>query len=53
MRMPYVTLRWNGGTLTNFRTVRSRCNYLLELEKQKELGEWEKLTKKEALLERA
>ena len=47
--MSYVNLRWNGGTLTNFRTVRSRCNYLLELEKQKELGEWDKLTKKEAL----
>jgi small subunit ribosomal protein S2 len=47
--MPYVTLRWLGGTLTNFRTIRQRCNYLLELEKQKELGEFAKLLKKEAL----
>jgi small subunit ribosomal protein S2 len=47
--MPYVTQRWLGGTLTNFRTIRQRCNYLLELEKQKELGEFAKLLKKEAL----
>jgi small subunit ribosomal protein S2 len=47
--MPYVTLRWLGGTLTNFRTIRQRCNYLLELEKQKELGEFARLLKKEAL----
>jgi small subunit ribosomal protein S2 len=47
--MPYVTLRWLGGTLTNFRTIRQRCNYLLELEKQKEFGEFSRLPKKEAL----
>jgi len=47
--MPYVTQRWLGGTLTNFRTIRLRCNHLLELEKQKELGEFGNLSKKEAL----
>jgi small subunit ribosomal protein S2 len=47
--MPYVTLRWLGGTLTNFRTIRQRCNYLLELEKQSEFGEFSRLPKKEAL----
>jgi len=47
--MPYVNQRWLGGTLTNFRTIRQRADYLLELEKQKELGEFAKLTKKEAL----
>ena len=47
--MPHVTQRWLGGTLTNFRTIRLRCNYLLELEKQRELGEFAKLLKKEAL----
>lgn len=47
--MPYVTQRWLGGTLTNFRTIRQRANYLLELEKQKELGEFANLPKKEAL----
>nr|MBC7245215.1 30S ribosomal protein S2 [Chloroflexota bacterium] len=47
--MPYVTERWLGGTLTNFRTIRQRANYLLELEKQKELGQFAALSKKEAL----
>ncbi|HEY2156075.1 MAG TPA: 30S ribosomal protein S2 [Isosphaeraceae bacterium] len=30
--MPYVTERWLGGTLTNFRTIRSRLERLKELE---------------------
>ena len=30
--MPYVTERWLGGTLTNFRTIRSRLDRLAELE---------------------
>ena len=30
--MPYVVERWLGGTLTNFRTIRSRLDRLLELE---------------------
>jgi small subunit ribosomal protein S2 len=30
--MPYVTERWLGGTLTNFRTIRSRLERLAELE---------------------
>lgn len=30
--MPYVTERWLGGTLTNFRTIRSRLARLEELE---------------------
>ena len=30
--MPYVTERWLGGTLTNFRTIRSRLKRLEELE---------------------
>jgi len=47
--MPYITERWLGGTLTNFRTIRQRANYLLELEKQKEAGEFANLSKKEAL----
>ncbi len=31
--MPFVTERWLGGTLTNFRTIRSRLTRLEELEK--------------------
>jgi small subunit ribosomal protein S2 len=45
----YVTGRWLGGTLTNFRTVKSAIERLRELERQDEEGELEMLTKKEAI----
>jgi small subunit ribosomal protein S2 len=48
--MPFVSQRWLGGTLTNFRTIRSRIDYLLKLEERQANGELEKLPKKEALL---
>lgn len=32
-KMPYVSERWLGGTLTNFRTIRSRLTRLEELDK--------------------
>jgi small subunit ribosomal protein S2 len=48
--MPYVNLRWLGGTLTNWRTIHSRIEELETLERRKEAGEFEHLTKKEALL---
>ncbi len=47
--MPYVTQRWLGGTLTNWRTIRQRIDYLLQLEKQQARGEFARLVKKEAL----
>jgi small subunit ribosomal protein S2 len=47
--MPYVTERWLGGTLTNFRTIRQRIEYLIDLERRFGMGEFEKLTKKEVL----
>jgi len=47
--MPYVNQRWLGGTLTNFRTIRQRIDYLLNLERRQELGEFSRLPKKEAL----
>ena len=47
--MPYVNQRWLGGTLTNFRTIHQRIDYLLSLERQQELGEFSRLLKKEAL----
>ncbi len=49
-RMPYVEQRWLGGTLTNWRTIRQRIDYLLEIEKQQERGEFTFLPKKEALM---
>jgi small subunit ribosomal protein S2 len=48
--MPYVTQRWLGGTLTNFRTIRSRIDYMLKLEERQATGDLDKLPKKEALL---
>ncbi len=48
--MPYVTERWLGGTLTNFRTIRTRIDYLLKLEERQANGELDKLPKKEALM---
>lgn len=48
--MPFVNNRWLGGTLTNFRTIRSRCDYLQKLEGQIERGELARLPKKEAIL---
>jgi small subunit ribosomal protein S2 len=48
--MPYVEQRWLGGTLTNWRTIRQRIDYLLEIEKQQERGEFTFLPKKEALM---
>jgi small subunit ribosomal protein S2 len=48
--MPFVNQRWLGGTLTNWRTVRGRLDTLKRLEKQREEGAFEGLTKKERLL---
>jgi len=47
--MPYVNVRWLGGTLTNFHTIRKRIEYLEELERRKEAGEFDLLPKKEAM----
>jgi small subunit ribosomal protein S2 len=47
--MPFVTQRWMGGMLTNFRTIRQRANHLLELEKEKEETGFAALSKKDAL----
>ncbi len=47
--MPYVNERWLGGTLTNFRTIRQRIDYLLDLEARYARGDFEGLSKKEAL----
>lgn len=48
--MPYVTTRWLGGMLTNWRTIRQRINELEKLERMRDRGEFERLTKKEGLL---
>jgi small subunit ribosomal protein S2 len=49
-RMPYVNHRWLGGTLTNWRTIRDRIDTLKKLEKRRDSGELDLLSKKERLI---
>ncbi|MBI5961064.1 MAG: 30S ribosomal protein S2 [Chloroflexi bacterium] len=48
--MPYINQRWLGGILTNWRTVRARLETMKRLEREREEGGFEQLTKKERLL---
>jgi small subunit ribosomal protein S2 len=48
--MPFVSHRWLGGMLTNYKTIRSSIKRLRELEEQERDGTLAKLTKKEALM---
>ncbi len=45
----YVTERWLGGTLTNFRTIRRRVKRLEEIENMEKDGRFEVLPKKEVI----
>src|SRR5947207_8293238 len=45
---PYVNRRWLGGTLTNFQTIASRIRRLEELEQNRDMGDFDRLPKKEA-----
>jgi len=45
----YVTERWLGGTLTNFRTIRRRVKRLEEIEAMEKDGKFEVLPKKEVV----
>ena len=47
--MYYMTERWLGGTLTNFKTIRRRVNRLEEIEKMEKDGTFDKLPKKEVV----
>ena len=47
--MWYVNQRWLGGTLTNFQTIRSRINHMLELQQKRDQGYFRVLPKKEAV----
>jgi small subunit ribosomal protein S2 len=48
--MPYVTDRWLGGMLTNWRTIRQRINEMERIERMRDSGDFERITKKEALI---
>ncbi len=49
-KMPYVTERWLGGTLTNFKTIHRQIEKLRDLEEKREAGQLEKYTKYERQL---
>jgi small subunit ribosomal protein S2 len=44
-----VNQRWLGGTLTNWITIRQRIDYLLQMERRMDAGEFRTLSKKERL----
>ena len=46
-QMPYVSERWLGGTLTNFKIILKRLEHFRDLVRKKESGELAKYTKKE------
>ena len=48
--MPYVSHRWLGGMLTNYKTIRASIRRFRELETQEADGTFDKLTKKEVLM---
>jgi len=45
----YIIERWLGGTMTNFQTIKGNIKRLKALEKMKEDGHYENITKKETL----
>ena len=47
--LPYVSNRWLGGTLTNFRTIQSRTQHLRDLEDRMGQGDYSRRSKKEQL----
>jgi small subunit ribosomal protein S2 len=48
--MPFITHRWLGGMLTNFSTVRKSISRMEEIEKMKQDGTFDEITKKEGLM---
>jgi small subunit ribosomal protein S2 len=50
VNQPYVSHRWLGGMLTNYKTIRASIRQFRELETQSHDGTFDKLTKKEALM---
>jgi len=48
-QMPYFVERWIGGTLTNFKVISKRVEYMETLEKERAGGDFAKYTKKERM----
>lgn len=49
-RMPFVSQRWLGGTITNWEQIKKSLDKLTEMIKKRENNEYDKYTKKERLL---
>lgn len=47
--MYYINSRWLGGTLTNFKTIRSRVDRLNKIDNMEKVGEFNLLPKKEVI----
>ncbi|MBA2450503.1 MAG: 30S ribosomal protein S2, partial [Chloroflexi bacterium] len=47
--MPFISRRWMGGTLTNFQTILTRIKRMEDLQEQREQGEFDRLSKKDAI----
>jgi small subunit ribosomal protein S2 len=47
--MPYVNIRWLGGTLTNWQTIKQRIDFLDKLESRRDAGDFDLLKKTERL----
>ena len=50
LSQPYMVNRWVGGTISNFKNVRSRVERMEKLVKEREEGRWTHYTKKEKVL---
>jgi small subunit ribosomal protein S2 len=48
--IPFVNMRWLGGTITNWDQIKSRINRLIDLEAKKQKGDFKQYTKKENVL---
>lgn len=48
-QMPYVAERWLGGTFTNFKIIRGRVKYLIDMENGFASGDFKKYTKFEQM----
>jgi small subunit ribosomal protein S2 len=46
---PYVNIRWLGGTLTNWQTIKQRIDFLDKLESRRDAGDFDLLKKTERL----
>ena len=49
VKMPYITARWPGGMLTNFVTIRKAVKKMSAIDRSKQDGTFESLSKKEKL----